>query len=313
VVEPIHRLEDPQLTDAEFRMFANLLREHCGLNFTSETRFLLEKRLTRRLRELGLTSFAAYHYHLRSSAEHAGDLANLIDEVTTNETYFFRQRVQLRALVGELFTELLAEREASGGGPILVWSAGCSSGEEPYSIVVLATEAGFVPGRDFRVYASDISRRMLRKARLGLYREASFRETEPELRERYFTGKDRLWRISDDVKRHVDFVRLNLMDRSAISLLGTMDVVLCRNVMIYFDQDSRRRVIQTFHEKLKPGGHLLLGSAESLVHLSTAFETRHLSEDMVYRRPISEVYFADPRNRAALDVLVEKEDAESAA
>ncbi len=312
-MDPIHRLDDPQLTDAEFRMFADLLREHCGLNFTSETRFLLEKRLTRRLRELGLTSFAAYHYQVRSSGSHEGELANLIDEVTTNETYFFRQPAQLRALIGEIFTELKTEREACGGGPISVWSAGCSSGEEPYSIVILAIEAGFVPGRDFRVYASDISRRMLRRARRGLYREASFRETEPALRERYFTERDRRWRIADDVKRHVDFVRLNLMDRAAISVLGAMDVVLCRNVMIYFDANSRRRVIQTLHEKIKPGGHVLLGNAESLVNLSTAFETRHLSEDMVYRRPASETHFTDPRARAALDVLAEKEEAGSAA
>jgi len=127
---------------------------------------------------------------------------------------------------------------------------------------------------------------MLRKARQGLYREASFRETEPSLRQRYFSEKDGLWRISDDVKKHVDFIHLNLFDRSKISLLGAMDVILCRNVIIYFDPENKRRVIQTFYEKTRPGGHLLLGHSESLINLSNSFELRHLRNDLVYRRPL---------------------------
>jgi chemotaxis protein methyltransferase CheR len=257
-----------KLTDAEFRMFSELLRRHCGLHFGPDARFLLEKRLARRLRELEINSFAAYHYRVRSASFHDEEFANLIDELTTNETYFFRERNQLRALVGEIFVELRADRQGTRRGPIRVWSAGCSSGEEPYSIVILAMEAGLVPGKDLHVYASDISRRMLRKARQGVYREASFRETEPMLRQRYFSEKDGLWRISDGVKKHVDFIHLNLLDRSKISLLRTMDVILCRNVIIYFDPESKRKVIQTFYEKLRPGGHLLLGHSESLINLS---------------------------------------------
>ena len=103
-----------------------------------------------------------------------------------------------------------------------------------------------------------------------MYREASFRETEPALREKYFAEKDGIWRISDAVKQHVDFIHLNLLDRSRIALLGAMDVILCRNVIIYFDVETKRRVIETFHEKLRPGGHLLLGHSESLINLSSA-------------------------------------------
>jgi chemotaxis protein methyltransferase CheR len=275
-----------KLTDAEFRMFSDLLRRHGGLHFGPDTRFLLEKRLVRRLRALEVNSFSAYHYRVRNAAPHDEEFAHLIDELTTNETYFFRERNQLRALIGEIFAELRVARQSSGRGPITVWSAGCSSGEEPYSIVILAMEAGLVPGADLHVYASDISTRMLRKARQGLYREASFRETEPSLRQRYFSEKDGLWRISDDVKKHVDFIHLNLFDRSKISLLGAMDVILCRNVIIYFDPENKRRVIQTFYEKTRPGGHLLLGHSESLINLSNSFELRHLQNDLVYRRPL---------------------------
>jgi len=291
--------DDLTLTDAEFRMFANFVREHFGLDFTEPCRFLLERRLSRRVRELELGSFAAYHYRIRNSSSGPEELPNLIDELTTNETYFFREYSQLRALVDEIFEELQLDRNQRAGRPINVWSAGCSSGEEPYSIAMLAREAGLEPGVDVRIYASDISRRMLRKARKGIYREASFRETDSHLRGKYFAEKDRLWQISDDLKRDVDFIHLNLLDTSKIALLRTMDVILCRNVIIYFDIDTKCQVIRTFYEKLRPGGHLLLGHSESLINLSTSFELRHLRRDLVYRRPLPGMAAEDPWNLAA--------------
>jgi chemotaxis protein methyltransferase CheR len=118
-----------------------------------------------------------------------------------------------------------------------------------------------------------------------VYREASFRDTESYYRQKYFVEKDGSWTIRDEVKRHVDFIHLNLVDRGKIAILGTMDVILCRNVIIYFDTDTKRRVVQTYHEKLVPGGYLLMGHAESLLNLSNDFELRHLRNDMVYRRP----------------------------
>ncbi len=291
--------DDLNLTDAEFRMFSDLIREHSGLDFTESSRFLLERRLSRRVRELELGSFAAYHYRIRNSSNGFDEFPNLIDELTTNETFFFREYSQLRALIDEIFEELQLDREKRGGRPINVWSAGCSSGEEPYSIAMLAREAGLKPGVDVRIYASDISRRMLRKARKGIYREASFRETDPHLREKYFIEKDRLWQISDDLKRDVDFIHLNLLDKSKIALLRTMDVILCRNVIIYFNIDTKCEVIRTFHDKLRPGGHLLLGHSESLINLSTSFELRHMRRDLVYRRPLPGMAAENPWNIAA--------------
>jgi chemotaxis protein methyltransferase CheR len=283
----LSRGEELVLTDAEFRMFREFFREHCGLHFGDDSRYLLEKRLARRVRELDLGSFAAYHYLLRTDQHGDQEIANVIDELTTNETYFFREFGQLRALVFEIVPELLAAKKEAGQPPMVsVWSAGCSSGEEPYSIVMMARDAGLEPGRDLRVYASDISRRVLQKARQGVYRPASFRDTDARIRRRWFTEKDGLFRISDDVKRDVVFTRLNLLDRSRISLLGTMDVILCRNVIIYFDIETKREVVTTFHDKLRPGGYLLLGHSESLINLSSAFELRHLRHDLVYRRPV---------------------------
>jgi chemotaxis protein methyltransferase CheR len=290
------------MTDAEFRMLSELLRSHCGLHFGAESRYLLERRLGRRLAELGLRTFTSYHYALRSDATGEGELAWAIDNLTTNETYFFRERQQLEALVREILPALQARRGGRAAGPVSIWCAGCSSGEEPYSIVMLAAEAGVEPGRDLRVYASDISRQMLHKARRGLYREASFRQTEPWLRQKYFVEKDGHFRISDEIKRHVNFAHLNLMDEKRIALLGVLDVILCRNVIIYFDLETKRRVIRTFHDKLRPGGYLLLGHSESLINLSTDFELQHLRHDMVYRRPAEEDPWHETAERTLLAV-----------
>ena len=184
----------PQMTDAEFRMFAELLRVRFGLNFQEESRFLLEQRVRRRMDALSLPTFAAYHFELQDG----GEIDELVDEVTTNETYFFREYGQLRALIEEIVPEVASQRGAAGG-PVSIWSAGCSSGEEPYSIAIMAMEAGIDPGRDLRIYASDVSRRMLRQARQGLFRNASFRGTEDRLKGRYFEERDGRWKISDEV------------------------------------------------------------------------------------------------------------------
>jgi len=273
------------MSDSEFRMLAEFFKAHCGLHFGHESRYLLERRIARRCAELGLRSFNAYHYALRKDTSGEGELAWAIDNLTTNETYFLREKAQLMALIEEIIPSLQARGGGAGAAPVSIWSAGCSSGEEPYSVVLLAQEAGLEPGRDLRVYASDISRQMLHKARRGVYREASFRQMDPFLREKYFSEKDGLFRISDEIKKHVSFAHLNLLDEARSALLGSLDVILCRNVIIYFDVETKRRVVRTFHQKLKPGGFLLLGHSESLINLSTNFELKHLRHDMVYRKP----------------------------
>lgn len=297
---------DVRMTDAEFRMIGDLVRRRCGLHFGPESRYLVERRLARRVTELSLPSFTAYHYLLRRDESGDGEMGWAIDVLTTNETYFLRERKQLRALIDEVIPALRAEPDGQDR-PVSIWSAGCSSGEEPYSIVMLGLEAGLEPGHDFRVYASDISRPMLRKARRGLYRDASFRETEPSIIGRYFEPMDGLHRISDEVRKHVHFAHLNLLDTERTGLLGAIDVVLCRNVLIYFDLEVKRRAVRLFHEKLRPGGYLLLGHSESLIQLSRDFELRHLENDMVYHRPPEESAWQRAA-RQAVEALDEEPD-----
>jgi chemotaxis protein methyltransferase CheR len=297
--------EQLEMSNSEYRMICELLRNRCGLHFDERNRYLVEKRLARRVVELELGTFAAYHYHLRSGHEGDEEFSRVIDELTTNETYFFRERRQLEALIGEIIPEQLMRKRSLGSRvPVNVWSAGCSSGEEPCSIVMMGLEAGLRPGEDFRVYASDIARSMLRKSRQGVYREASFRETESHLRDKYFAEKEGLNRISEDVKKEIDYVHLNLTDRSKIELLGSMDSILCRNVIIYFDLETKKNVIGTFHDKLSPGGYLLLGHSESLINVTSAFELCQLEDELVYRRPSLGNEFGDPwqtRAESALD------------
>jgi chemotaxis protein methyltransferase CheR len=296
-----------RLSDAQYRMFRDWIAERCGLHFTPDSRFVLERRLARRARQLDLGSLAAYYYHLRHQKGDDGELAELIDDLTTNETFFLRERSQLATLVSEILPEW-HERRRRHGGAVSIWSAGCASGEEPYSIVMLAREAGFEPGRDFRVYASDVSRRVLQLARRGLYRANSFREMEESLRRKYFVEKEDGWRISDEVKRHVVFTRANLVDASRAWLLGPMDVILCRNVLMYFETSTRRRVVASFADRLQPGGYLLLGHAESLIQLSSVFELRHLRRDMVYRKPLPGSELQDPWHAAARAAIRDVEE-----
>lgn len=300
------RRPKPKLTDAEFRLFTNFIRGRCGLHFDENTRYLVEKRLARRIQEADIGSFASYLYQLRSGPNAEDEFSKVVDILTTNETYFFRERSQLTALVEEIVPDMLS-RQLTSRRPISIWSAGCSSGEEPFSVAMMGMEAGLVPGRDFRVYASDISRAVLSRARRGVYREASFRDADESTRQRYFAQKDGLTRISDSVKRHVDFVHMNLLDSSKVSLLGEMDVILCRNVIIYFDLETKKQVMKTFHDKLRPGGYLLLGHSESLINVTADFELKHLSRDLVYRRPVPGEEREDPWHALARAGVAEAE------
>lgn len=290
------------MTDLECRKFTELLRLHCGLDCGPETRWALESRIARRVCELELGSFSAYHYLIRG-ASGSEEFARLMDGMLSDETYFFRDRGQLNALIRQIIPESLEEHRAHDGDPVSLWSAGCASGDEPYSVVMLALEAGLVPRTDFRIYASDISRRMLRCARRGTYGANSLREIEPTLRQRYFHDKDGLWRISDAVRKHVDFIQLNLMDPAKLALIRNIDVILCRNVIATFDSEGKQRMIEMFWDKLRPGGHLLLGHSESLVGLSTPFELRRLKDELVYRKPSSGMGLRDPWQVAAETVL----------
>lgn len=271
------------LPDEVFRLIRDVIRDYCGLYFDDNSRYLLEKRLSRRVRNHHLTDFRDYYRFLRYDRRTEEELAAIIDILTVNETYFFREQNQLRAFSEEILGEILVRNGSQRR--LRIWSAGCSTGEEPYTIAMLIIEKGGFLGWDVEVHGSDINHRVLQTARRGIYRRNSFRTTEPALLDRYFVPEENASRIRDEVKKYVTFSSLNLLDPFKTRFLGSMDVIFCRNVLIYFDAVSRRKVVENFYNCLVDGGYLLLGHSESLMNISTAFTLKHLKHDMVYQKP----------------------------
>ena len=271
-----------ELPDDVFRLLRGAIYKRTGMWFADSSKYLLQKRLSPRARELNFDSFQKYFYFLQYDARADTEFDQIYDLVTTNETYFFREPAQLAAFAEEIIPDILSRKPVR---KIRIWSAGCSSGEEPYSIAMLLAEAGYYERAAFEIFASDINQQVLAKARRGHYRESAFRATDGPLRDKYFTrNDDGSWHIHDDIRNRVSFGRLNLYDESRVSLLGHLDVIFCRNVIIYFDDVSKKVVVSNFFNRLTEAGYLLLGHSESLISLSTQFKLRHLKNDMVYQK-----------------------------
>lgn len=270
------------LPDDVFRLMRDQIYRRTGMWFADSSKYLLQKRLSPRARELNFDSFQKYFYFLEYDPRSDAEFDQIFDLVTTNETYFFREPAQLQAFIEEIVPEVVARKPVK---KVRIWSAGCSSGEEPYSIAILLQEAGWYEHAAFEIFASDINQQVLAKARKGHYRESAFRATNPTLRERYFVRHDdNSWRVKDEIRNRISFGRLNLYDEARVSLLGHLDVVFCRNVIIYFDDSSKKVVVKNFYNRLVDGGYLLLGHSESLISLSTQFKLKHLKHDMVYQK-----------------------------
>ncbi len=271
------------LEEDVFRLLRELIRDYCGIYFDDDMRYLLEKRLSRRVKYHHFNKFRDYFRHLLYDRNRDAELASIVDILTVNETYFFREQNQLKAFSEEVLPELKAANRS--GKRLRIWSAGCSTGEEPYTIAMLILEKGLLYNWNIEIIGSDINQRVLQVARSGAYRKNSFRTTDRYFLKKYFQEEDSQFRISDAVKQYVNFNHLNLLDTVKVKLVGAVDVIFCRNVLIYFDHASRKKVIEMFYERLVEGGYLLLGHAESLINLSTAFTLRHYKYDMVYQKP----------------------------
>ncbi len=284
---------DIPMNEDEFRQFRDFVYQHCGLHFTTDGKYLLEKRLAKRLQHHKLSSYKDYYYLLRYGRDKDQELAEVIDALTTNETYFFREEYQLKTLFEEILPEICARKEAAGKKKLRIWSAGCSSGEEPYTLAMLLLQKPSLAGWELEVIGTDISHRVLNIARKGVYAAASFRTTEQYYLERYFSPVENdKYRINDEVRDLVTISHLNLFENQRVALLGKMDVVLCRNVIIYFDLAAKKKVVQNLFDRLHPEGYLLLGHSESLMNISTSFVLRHFLNDMVYQRPADAPLFS---------------------
>jgi chemotaxis protein methyltransferase CheR len=314
------------LKPEEFRLLRDLFASRAGLQFGPEFRYTMERRLRERLMVRELASFAEYHHYLQFGARAADEWDEAIDLLTTNETYFFREERQLRAFQNEILPML--HSQARSRRRLAVWSAGCSTGEEAYTIAMLVAQSRLFPPRatgseppesarsllargaadrpatpaggwDVKVYGSDISRRCVTAARRGVYGESSFRATTDDARRTYFRSGPEGWNVLEAIRQVCHFGQMNLLDKDRPRVIGNVDAIFCRNVLIYFDARSRKIAIERLYERLHPGGVLLLGHSESLLNVSTAFELLHLRDDLVYRKPLSTRNDPSPDMRGA--------------
>ncbi|CAN5664745.1 protein-glutamate O-methyltransferase CheR [soil metagenome] len=274
------------LTDEEYRLFSEWLVEEFGLWFGPEKREILRTRLEPRRAELGMSTFQRLFFHLKFHPEREEERARLVPHLTNNESYFFRERPQLDAFREIVLPRLLAAQRLN---PLRVLSAGCSAGQEPYTLAILLSEASLAPRLQARVTGVDLDPRILDQARGGRYTAHSFRGVDPELRDRYFgqtAGNE--WEILPALREAVDFQRVNLSDPGWARAFPPQDVIFCRNVLIYFDPDALIRAARGLHDALAPGGYLFLGHAETLSRVSTPLIAERRPGAIFYRRPTSD-------------------------
>jgi len=266
------------ISDEDFRLLRDIIRERFGLYYDDQKQFLLLSRLQTRLVKRSMATYADYVKFLRVGIDREAEFHDLASVLSNNETYFFRERAQLRALCGNILTELQAVSPR-----LRIWSAACSTGEEPYSLAMSLLETGRIAESNISIKATDISPRVLDLCQKGYYRALSFRATEPAMVQKYFTVSGDGFVISDRVKRLVEFSSLNLMDDRKVAGNGPFDAIFCRNVLIYFDKPTQKRVVESFARALRPGGYFFLGHAESLFSLTEMYEPVVAPESIVYR------------------------------
>lgn len=272
-----------ELSDQTFRQLTDFIYSNSGLRYDESSKYVIQRRLSPRVQELRLESFDKYYYYLMYHPNREMELEAIFDLITINETYFFREDRQLRAFREEIVPEVMNYRRDMK--TMRIWSAGCSTGEEPFTIAMLCKQIPQLQGWDVDIFASDISQKVIQTARRGVYGESSFRMTPEDTRQLYFDRTpDNKFRIKDDIRRMVTFGKVNLLDEQKTGIFSELDVIFCRNVIIYFDLDAKKKVIENFYRKLRKEGFLLLGHSESLLSLSTKFKLRHLQSDMVYQR-----------------------------
>ncbi|HLL89854.1 MAG TPA: protein-glutamate O-methyltransferase [Tepidisphaeraceae bacterium] len=265
------------LVEQDFKTISDVIYRHCGINLHDGKQELVEARIAKRVRETGFPSARAYIDHVL--ADTSGDeFGHLVDAISTNLTSFFRESNHFHYLVEHHLPGLLDRKRARNDNRIRAWSAGCSSGEEPYTLAMVLTEATeneptATAGRkwDVKILATDISRKILAKAKAGAYEKLRLKDVPQFMQAKYFgPGPDKhTVVVGPELKRRIAFNYLNLMEPWPFT--GPMDVIFCRNVMIYFDKPTQEKLVNRYYDMLDPGGVLFTGHSESLTGIRHKF------------------------------------------
>jgi chemotaxis protein methyltransferase CheR len=287
---PLNTRQYPPLTRDDLFAFQDFLVQHSGLRFDLRNKNMLERGLQRRMRVLGIDRYRAYLDYLTTSPYCHDELSRLLRLLTVGETCFFRYLNQFEALRRQVLPELLEHRRADR--ILRIWSAGCSTGEEPYSLAIVLRE--FFPETrdwDVRILAGDLNPQALHKARSGVYGARALRMTDPAIVDKYFHLHDKSYILDQSIRRMVRYHSLNLQRHNypdEAQGLAEIDLLMCRNVLIYFNRGTCRSVLEGFYRTLRPGGYLFLGHAETLASFSTRFERLSGAGGFFYRRPLHE-------------------------
>jgi chemotaxis protein methyltransferase CheR len=278
--------QKPAITDADFEKFAEFFYRKSGIRFDTGKRYFVDKRLHERMAATGADSFREYFVSLRFEAQGA-ELQQLVNAMTVNETYFFREAYQFDCMVNSMLGEVVKRK--APGERIRIWSVPSSTGEEPYSIALYLLERWpLINSHDVEILSSDIDTEVLAAAQRGLYSARSVGQLPKAYLDKYFTpAGDGQWRISRDLVESVEFSHVNLTEASATRRFRDIDIVFCRNLLIYFDDLSRRIAAQAMFEALSPGGFICLGHSESMSRISPLFQVRRFPDAMVHQKPLT--------------------------
>jgi chemotaxis protein methyltransferase CheR len=264
----------------------DLVYKVCGIYMPDNKFYFLRDRCNRRLKELGTNSLAAYYDALRACPGGDAEMRSLLNEITVGETCFFRNIQHHNALRRIVLPKIMAAKTRLSFPRLKLWSAGCSTGEEPYTLAMMLLEDSTVALKawTWEIIATDLNDRSLARAKEGVYDAHAVRNVEPTLMQKYFQPQGRDFAISPEVKKRVSFSRLNLLDESKILFQKGIDLISCSNVLIYFDSASKRRTVRHFYNSLLPGGYLFLGHSESLYGVSDDFHLVHFPGATAYHR-----------------------------
>jgi chemotaxis protein methyltransferase CheR len=270
-------------TQEDVRRLCEFLYRRTGMSFADSKRYYIDRRLAERIAATGSASFQAYFAILRSDADR--EIEHLVNAFTVNETYFNREDHQLRCMTSDLLGEAVRIKKA--GEPIRIWSIPCSTGEEPYSIAIWLMENWpEVDSHNIEIVGSDIDTRALEAAAAGIYGERALMRLTKNVVERYFQPADGgRYQIDPGLRSSIQFTRTNLIDAQDMARYRGFDLVFCRNVLIYFDDASRRMAAENLYDCLRPGGYICLGHSETMSRISPLFRVCRFPDAIVYQRP----------------------------
>lgn len=274
------------ITDEDFRKFSEFFYRKTGVFFEDTKRYFVDKRILDRVIATNSRDFRSYFNLMRFQAS-GEELQLLTNLMTVNETYFLREEYQFLALINSILPEILTRKTAAD--PIRIWCVPSSSGEEPYSIAMYLLERWpSINEMDVQLIASDIDTAILQRARAGRFSERSVHNVPASWLRKHFSQVGTEFQISDELRQAVEFTQVNLTDIDSTRSYRDFDVVFCRNLLIYFDDVSRKAAAETIFDVLKPGGYVCLGHSESMSRISPLFRVRKFPEAIVYQKPLEE-------------------------